>query len=233
MSAVTSNDMCELLIHDMRTPLATISGYVQLLQRRAATQSSDVHQLVGALEHIERAATRLRTLLDELAQLPDGSGEPRTEGVDLVDLVRRVSAEADAISRRRVVVLPSIPELIGEWNRRAIEHMVANLLENALKYSLDEQNVLVTVGCDGDYAVLEVIDDGIGIPPAEQGHVFERGYRASNVTARVRGTGLGLAGARQIAENHGGTITLRSELGAGTTLTVRLPRSRQGHVSRD
>jgi signal transduction histidine kinase len=168
-----------------------------------------------------------------LAQLPAGSGEPRTEGVELADLVRRVSAEADAISRRRVVVLPSIPELIGEWNRRAIEHMVANLLENALKYSLDEQNVLVTVGCDGDYAVLEVIDDGIGIPPAEQGHVFERGYRASNVTARVRGTGLGLAGARQIAENHGGTITLRSELGAGTTLTVRLPRSRQGHVSRD
>ena len=232
MSTVTSNGMRELLIHDMRTPLATISGYAQLLQRRAARHNSDVHQLVNALEHIERAAVRVETLLDELAQLPEGDDEPRTEKLDLVDLVRRVSADPNTIGRPRVVVLPSVPELIGEWNARAIEHLVANLLGNALKYSLEEQGVLVTVSCDGDCAVLEVVDDGIGIPTAEQALVFERGYRASNVSARVRGTGVGLAGARYIAEKHGGTITLRSEVGAGTTVTVRLPTSRQAHVSR-
>ena len=187
---------------------------------------------MNALEHIERAAVRVQTLLDELAQLPEGDDEPRTEKLDLVDLVRRVSAETNTIGRPRVVVLPSVPELIGEWNARAIEHLVANLLGNALKYSLEEQGVLVTVSCDGDCAVLEVVDDGIGIPTAEQALVFERGYRASNVSARVRGTGVGLAGARYIAEKHGGTITLRSEVGAGTTVTVRLPTSRQAHVSR-
>ena len=130
------------------------------------------------------------------------------------------------------MVLPSVPELIGEWNARAIEHLVANLLGNALKYSLEEQGVLVKVSCDGDCAVLEVVDDGIGIPTAEQALVFERGYRASNVSARVHGTGVGMVGARYIAEKHGGTITLRSEVGAGTTVKVRSPTSRQAHVSR-
>ena len=122
--------------------------------------------------------------------------------------------------------------MIGEWNARAIELLVANLLGNALKYSLEEQGVLVTVSRDGDCAVLEVVDHGLGIPTAEQVLVFERGYRASNVNARVRGTGVGLAGARDIAEKHGGTITLRSKVGAGTTVTVRLPISKQTHVSR-
>ena len=135
MSTVTSNGMRELLIHDMRTPLATISGYAQLLHRRAARHNSDIHQLVNALEHIERAAVRVETLLDELAQLPEDDDEPRTEKLDLVDLVRRVSADTNTIGRPRVVVLPSVPELIGEWNARAIEHLVANLLGNALKCS--------------------------------------------------------------------------------------------------
>src|SRR4030088_1973522 len=111
MSTVTSN-MRELLIHDMRTPLATISGYAQLLQRRAARHNSDVHQLVNALEHIERAAVRMETLLDELAHLPGGKDEPRTEKLDLVDLVRRVSADTNTIGRPRVGVLPSVPGLI-------------------------------------------------------------------------------------------------------------------------
>ena len=109
MSTVTSNAMRELLIHDMRTPLVTISGYGQLSQRRATTHNSDVHQLVNALEHIERAALRVVTLLDELAQLPDGDDEPQAERLDLVDLVRRVSADTNTIGRPRVVVLPSVP----------------------------------------------------------------------------------------------------------------------------
>src|SRR5207245_4266343 len=114
MSTVTSNGMRELLIHDMRTPLATISGYAQLLQRGAARHNSDVHQLVNALEHIERAAVRVETLLDELAQLPEGDDEPRTEKLDLVDLVRRVSADSNTIGRARAVVLPSVSDVIGK-----------------------------------------------------------------------------------------------------------------------
>ena len=69
---MTSNGMCELLIHDMRTPLATISGYAQLLQRRAARHNPDVHQLVNALEHIERAARQVETLLERIGPTTTG-----------------------------------------------------------------------------------------------------------------------------------------------------------------
>src|SRR2546428_6914351 len=117
MSTVTSNGMRELLIHDMRTPLATISGYGQLLQRRAARHNSDVHRLVNALEHIERAAVRVETLLDELAQLPEGDGEPRAEKLDLVDLVRRISADTNTIVLPRQEGIPSGLELLDGRHR--------------------------------------------------------------------------------------------------------------------
>ena len=180
---------------------------------------------------------RVGVLLDELAQLPQAAefadGQPQTDRFDLVELVERVSAQMAPVGRQRVTVFRSIPMLIGDWNRRAVEHLVANLLENALKYSLEEQDVLVRVHRDGNWAIFEVIDQGLGIPPAEQAHVFERGYRASNVSGRIRGTGLGLAGARHIVESHGGTITLRSELGKGTTVTVRMPIGPAGQPGSD
>jgi signal transduction histidine kinase len=232
MNTVLSNDMRELLIHDMRTPLATISAYARLLQRYAAGHDPDAQHFVSGLQYIEDAAVRFAVLLDELGELPQDAAsaneEPQTERVDLVELAQRVSAESNPVGRRRVTVFPSISLLVGGWNRRALEHLVANLLENALKYSLEEQDVLVAVRREDNWAVLEVIDQGLGIPPAEQARVFDRGYRATNVSGRVCGTGLGLTGARHIVENHGGTITVQSELGTGTTVSVRLPIEREG-----
>jgi signal transduction histidine kinase len=102
--------------------------------------------------------------------------------------------------------------------------MLANLLDNAVKYSPEHQEIGVSLATDNGWAVLTVRDHGLGITADDLPHVFERFYRGSNVPSDAPGTGLGLAGARQIVEQHGGTIELESEPAVGTLVRVRLPR---------
>jgi len=224
-----SDDLCDLLLHDVRTPLATISGYAQLLRRRAEGNASRAAELGAGLRQIEEAAKRVEHLLLELADLvkPNRpiSLQIRRTPVDLVALARRVATESHAIGvgRQRTEFQSAILELIGWWDGRYLEHLIVNLVHNALKYSPHDRSVVVTVQREGEWAVLKVADQGVGIPPAEQVRVFERGYRASNVVGRSPGTGVGLSGAAWIAVEHGGCISINSQLGVGTTVTVRLP----------
>jgi signal transduction histidine kinase len=110
-----------------------------------------------------------------------------------------------------------------------LRRVVGNLLANAVKYSPDGGCVTAAVALLGDQgsaartAVLRVTDAGIGIPATELAHITEPFYRASNAVGRARGSGVGLAGARQIVEQHGGRLTIESEEGAGTTVSVFLP----------
>jgi signal transduction histidine kinase len=224
-----SGDLRDLLLHDVRTPLATISGYAQLLRRRAGGNEFREAELAVGLRQIEEAAKRVEHLLLELADLvkpnrPISSLIRRTP-VDLVALARRVATEGHAIGvgRQRTEFQSAVSELIGWWDERYLEHLIVNLVHNALKYSAHDRSVVVTVQREGDWAVLKVADQGVGIPPAEQVRVFERGYRASNVVGRSPGTGVGLSGAAWIAVEHGGCISINSQLGVGTTVTVRLP----------
>lgn len=122
-----------------------------------------------------------------------------------------------------------MPELVGDWDRVRLERLVDNLLSNAIKYSPHGGDVVVTIRqarCHGgDWAVLAVRDQGIGIPAAEFGRIFERFHRGTNVAGRITGTGIGLASARQVAAEHGGSIAVESREGGGSTFTVRLPLS--------
>jgi signal transduction histidine kinase len=105
--------------------------------------------------------------------------------------------------------------------------VLANLFSNAIKYSPEGGTITVTLGHEvdhiGTWAVVRVRDHGVGIPAQDLALVFQRFHRGSNVTGRISGTGLGLAGARQIVELHGGTISVESEPGSGSTFTLRLP----------
>jgi len=129
-----------------------------------------------------------------LAELPRGGAPPSVDG--LVDPVR-------------------------------LEQMLTNLLDNAVKYSPNDAAISVSLGLDsednGDWAVIAVQDTGIGIPAADLPHIFERFHRGGNVLEHYQGTGIGLASVKQTAEEHGGTISIASVEGVGTTVTVRLP----------
>ena len=223
-----SVELHDLVLHDVRTPLSTISGYAQLLRRRAERGEPDLPDLTAGLRQIEAAAKRVEYLLLELADVVPSRSQTRPlrrARVDLVALSRRVTTQHYDLANghKRTRFLPSVSELVGFWDERQLEHLILNLVHNALKYSADDRSVVVTVRRDGESAVLDVADQGVGIPPAELHRIFERGYRCTNVIGSSPGTGIGLAGAAWIASEHGGAITLESVLGKGTTVKVCLP----------
>jgi PAS domain S-box-containing protein len=219
--------------HDLRSPLTGLRGFVQHLRRQAQRGVPLAPERVVELTRQMEASTgRMASMLDELLDLARlRMGRPlelRRRPTDLLALAREVTAEQQrATERHEIRIETELEQLIGQWDPSRVGRVLANLVENAVKYSPDGGAVLVRVreieDGDGSWALVEVIDSGIGIPAADLGRVFERFHRGSNVVGRVRGTGIGLAGVRDIVEQHGGTVTIESQEGLGTAVTVRLP----------
>ena len=230
------DDVLASVSHDLKSPLTSISGTAQLLRRRvdAAGEQRD-ERLATGLGRIEATTARMSTLIDELvdtARLELGQDLPlRREMTDLVELVELAIAEHQRDAGRHQIELERRADrLVGLWDSARLRRVVDNLLGNAIKYSPEGGPIRVTVDRSeddgGPSAVLTVADRGVGIPPEDRSHVFERGRRGSNV-GQIGGTGIGLAGACQIVRQHGGSIGVESEVGAGSTFTVRLPLPRQ------
>jgi signal transduction histidine kinase len=216
--------------HDLRGPLTAILGYAALVRR--GLDAGDRTRVQTALASIQAAVKRLTGGLDELvdlAQLQAGQRLAlRRAPTDLVALVRRVAADHEvAAEHSSIQVLSQTSELIGSWDAGRLERALGNLVGNAVKYSPPGSKVRVVVSEQADprgaWAVVEVQDQGVGIPAEDLPHIFERFHRAANVSGRLPGTGLGLPGAREVVEEHGGEIWATSEEGRGSTFTVRLP----------
>jgi phosphoserine phosphatase RsbU/P len=219
--------------HDLRTPLTSIMGFAQLLRRRLDRDGGiSPSELGERLNRIEEQAVQMTRMIDDLldvARLDAGRElELRREPSNVIMLAEKAASDVQRTTdRHRLRVLATEPEIVGDLDGARIERVIQNLLTNAVKYSPAGGDVDLTVRSehhdDGEWAVIEVRDEGVGIPASELPRMFERFFRASNVSDRVRGTGLGLAGARQIVEQHGGRIMVSSEEGVGSTFTVLLP----------
>jgi signal transduction histidine kinase len=219
--------------HDLRTPLTSIRGLAQLLRRRlvrgAAMTTEELIERLGRIDDQTALMTRMIDDLLDIARIEAGRPlELRREPCDLTALVRRTTADVQrSTERHQLRVVADDQPIVGALDCPRLERVLLNLLTNAVKYCPDGGEIELTVraehGPAGAWAVLAVRDGGIGIPPDDLPRIFERFYRASNVGDRLRGTGLGLAGARQIVEQHGGEIGVVSTPGVGSTFTVRLP----------
>lgn len=225
------NDFLSSTVHDLRTPLTTMRGRTQLLQRRLARvdlADDDRHRIEDGLAQLEASAAQMESILAELqdvAFLQIGRPlELRCVPVDLVALVRAAieAVEAQSEEHRFRLETPH-PELVVVADATRMERVIDNLLSNAVKYSPQGGVVTVRLHQDNGWILLSVTDEGVGIPASELELIFERFHRASNVTGTFQGTGIGLAGARSIVEQHDGTLTVESEEGRGSTFTVRLP----------
>jgi signal transduction histidine kinase len=190
-------------------------------------------QIATSLDRIARQGGRMSGLLNELLDVFQlHAGRPLTlelRETDLVGLARTLAEEHQrAAPEHRIELRAAAEVLIGKWDAQRLERVVGNLLSNAIKYSPDGGAVRVDIEAvregGAGWAVLRVQDEGIGIPAADQGRIFEWFVRGDNAErTAIQGTGIGLAGARQIVERHGGSIAVESEEGRGATFTVRLP----------
>jgi PAS domain S-box-containing protein len=217
--------------HDLKNPLTTIRGRVQLLLRQASRDPERARE-VSALEAIELQTAVMRRLIDQLldsSQLQAGHElELQLDEADLVELVGRLAEQYRATtSQHEFVVHGADAAIVGRWDQDRLEQVIGNLLSNAVKYSPTGGTVTITVARTEDptgaWAMLAVQDQGLGIPKVDLPKVFERFHRSSNVVGRIPGIGIGLAGSRSIVEQHGGTIAVESQEGVGSRFTVRLP----------
>jgi signal transduction histidine kinase len=195
--------------------------------------------LIGdGMRRILATTNRMQSMIDELvdtARLHTGQSlDLNRRPIDLAALTALVVEEyRQTAERHRIVFEAPDQDLIGVCDHARLERVLHNLLGNAVKYSPDGGKIAVTVrrlsnnalGGETGCAAISVTDEGLGIPAAELPQLFQRFFRASNVTERIRGTGLGLYSARHIVMQHGGTLEVRTSEGQGSTFTISLPLS--------
>ncbi len=219
--------------HDLKSPLTAIKGFTQLLQRGIKNMSpAEAERWTMVLSRIETTATKMTALINELLDLSRlQMGQPLEldlQPTNLVALARQVAAEQrQTTERHQIRVEAAVSELIGLFDAIRLERVLVNLISNAIKYDPGGKPITIEVAqeedADSSYAVLKVRDQGIGIPAKDVPRIFEQFHRASNTPGYISGTGIGLASARHITAQHGGTITVSSRVGVGSTFTVRLP----------
>jgi two-component system OmpR family sensor kinase len=212
--------------HELRTPLTAIRGYAELFRRGAAERPED---LARAMRRIEDEATRMSVLVEDLlllARLDQGRPLERTP-VDLVAVAGDALADLSAIAPDRPVTFDHPDTLVVSGDEARIRQVAGNLLANARIHTPEGTPIHVRVRSSDGQAVLEVADEGPGLPPGDEGRVFERFYRADAARARTadnQGTGLGLSIVAAIVAAHGGSVQAGSPpSGRGAYFMVALP----------
>ena len=228
-SVRTRDDFLSAVAHELKTPLTVISGTAQLLRRRM--HGDELTTNAPSIDRIMSAVGRMTAFIEELLELVRRQADPTLElnrvPTDLAELVRRVTSELTELSRGQVVEIEADEAVIGDWDGVRLERAIANVLGNAFKYNSASGRVMVRIGIEESpqsrLAFCAVTDEGIGIPEADVARIFDRFARGSNVAGRITGSGVGLTIVRQIVEQHGGTISVTSAVGRGSTFTIRLP----------
>ena len=225
-------DFLSAAAHDLKTPLTTVVAQAEFLERRALREPSAPADIAG-IRRVVRESKRLAGLVGDLldaSRLEQGGLVGEREPVDLATLAQELCAH-ETPDRGPCLVEASEP-VVGAYDRRRIEQLLQNLVENARKYSPDGTPITVKVWQEDSGARISVEDQGIGIPAADLPRIFERFSRASNVDdKRFHGMGLGLFICRGIVEEHGGRIWVESEVGKGSTFHVALPIEAGGRLN--
>lgn len=211
--------------HELKSPVAGLQVLAEAVRAAAKDDPAAVDGFAARIVDETDRLTRLIADLLDLSRLEEAEAAPDTP-VDLSHVVEaEVSAATYSAERTGTTIASDVQP--GVWVKgegSQLGNLARNLLENAIRYTPDGGNVAVALRREEGRAVLTVADDGIGIPLEAQSRVFERFYRVDRARTRdTGGTGLGLAIVKHIVELHGGTVSVESELGTGSTFTVRLP----------
>lgn len=222
-------DFAANVSHEIRTPLTSIKGFVETLRDGAVDNDEMRYKFLGIIDLETDRLTRLLNdilLLSEIEGLKD---DVPKEDVDVNEIAEDVlyMLKSKAQDKKVHVYFKSYPEKINMMsNKDRIKQMLINLIENAIKYNVDNGSVYVTIKKDQDNVTFEIKDTGIGIREEHLPRLFERFYRVDKGRSRkMGGTGLGLAIVKHIVNSLKGDIDVKSKVGEGTTFTIKLPEN--------
>jgi signal transduction histidine kinase len=227
--AKLQEEFLSMAAHELKTPLTSLKGFAQLVQRGVAgKRAADV--IVQQVDHLDLLVA---DLLDA-ARLESGRIVIHPVDTDLSSVIGRAVEQAQMLTSSHTIEcdLPKHP-VMGNWDPHRLQQVMRNLLSNALKYAPSSPRITIRVVESDDWVRTTVRDFGPGITPAAMPHLFKRFYRVDDPTGKgIDGMGLGLYISRIIVEGHGGTIQVASQLEEGCAFTFNLPRAATGSAAR-
>lgn len=218
------SEIIHTVSHDLRSPLTSVIGYTELVDRAGPLNDQQREFLSRIQDSIQHITSLINDLLD-LGKVEAGI-DTRREFVQLEGILRYTleMLHGQIKSKRlklRTEIAPQLPALRA--NPIRIRQVLDNVVGNAIKYSSVNGDIFISIRSEGDQLILQVTDQGPGIPAADQPHIFDKFYRGTNVASRVEGSGLGLAIVKNIVESHQGRIWVESAVGKGSTFFIVLP----------
>lgn len=211
--------------HELRTPLTILQAEIEEIGKKLNDQPEAHQRAASALEEVDRLKTIVEGLF-ALTRLDAGEALNQTEIFDLGQLAASTTDQMSLLAEDKNIAMECDPgdAVTVQGDRARIKQVIVNLVDNALKYTPDGGRIRVGVSVSGGKAVLEVIDNGIGIPAAALPHIFERFYRVDKARSRdMGGAGLGLSIVKSICTAHSGEVRAESAEGKGSRLVVELP----------
>lgn len=214
--------------HELKTPLTSLLINAQLLERRTEREGEAGSANHRSAEVIVRQSRRLRSLIDamlDVSRIAGGQLSIQRERLDLATLAQTVVSETAVSSDRHTIVYtgPELPVMI-EGDRTRMEEVLLNLVQNAIKYSPQGGTIDVNLRTSETDVYVSVRDSGIGIPAESLSRLFTPFYRATNAqSSTISGMGIGLAVVRDVVTLHDGDVSVESEVGKGSTFTIRMP----------
>jgi PAS domain S-box-containing protein len=210
--------------HEFRTPLSTILSSISLLAKYTTTEDQPKRD-----KHIDRIKSSVKTLTDilneflSLGRIEEGKVDVKPDTFDLTEFISGIINEMNVLLKtNQNIQYTHIGSPITYSDSNLLKHVVVNLISNAIKFSPENSMINIESKIENDITILQISDQGIGIPKSDQVHLFERFFRATNVT-NIQGTGLGLHIVGRYVDLLKGTIKYSSELEKGSTFTIEYP----------
>jgi signal transduction histidine kinase len=226
---IVKSEFISIAAHELRTPVAIIMGYTELLSDQNIIDSFNEQQKKDFLSTIYESSEQLDKIVDDIldvSRIESGQCIPLyKKPLSIKTLLEKVLNRLSLKSNHNLIleVSPEVPERLG-FDEHRIDQVIENLLSNAIKYSPEQRPITIAVEADNHRCSVMVTDQGIGMSNEQKDRVYDKFYRADTSDTAVRGLGLGMSIVKQIIDDHDGTILIDSRLSEGTSVCFTLPR---------